>query len=407
MMVFIAVAVSFVFLQVIIKYYDDRVYQRAAILAFSGHIAISVIILPRLPYQWDIGEFHQVATEIATGASASSSITVNTFSTFQALLYVIFAPRIEIVAIFNSLFAVLVAIPVAYLAKALYVSKKREPTAVILATLFLPLPFLFLSIPMRDSLSVLLFFAFLGYCTCAIKRYTPYRALAAIPLWGMLYLLRPELGLIVALGVVTAMSTEALNRYDISLSPQLFTFILGGIGCLGFGLFAELVYSFDQINDILNRRTRGGATYLEGMEYGSWFDFLLAVPTRGIYFQFAPFPLHVESIFHLLGLVDSVLLIILFVSAVRSLYRCSYDETVAVFLIVVYLAGIVGYGSINGNFGTNVRHRIVFDFMLVIFASPVLQSWWSRVRTWFGVTPSQSSHKDEQKRETQELDRRI
>jgi hypothetical protein len=143
------------------------------------------------------------------------------------------------------------------------------------------------------------------------------------------------------------------------------------------------------------------------MQYTSWFDFLLALPARGIYFQFAPFPLHVESLFHLLAFTATPITIILFISAARSLYECEYDETIAILLVVVYFAGIAGYGAINSNFGTNVRHRIPFEFVLIILAAPVVHRWELLVRERFGIAPSQRSKDDKEQRETQELDRRV
>jgi hypothetical protein len=173
------------------------------------------------------------------------------------------------------------------------------------------------------------------------------------------------------------------------------------------GLFAELLYSFENVNTELAHRARGGAVYLDGMQYTSWFDFLLALPARAIYFQFAPFPLHIESIYHLLAFTVTPIVIVLFISAARSLYECEYDETVAILLVVVYLAGIAGYGAINSNFGTNVRHRIPFEFLLIIMAAPVIQRWELLVREWLGVVPGQRSKDDEEQRKTQELDRGV
>jgi hypothetical protein len=143
------------------------------------------------------------------------------------------------------------------------------------------------------------------------------------------------------------------------------------------------------------------------MQYTSWFDFLLALPGRAVYFQFTPFPLHVKSPFHLLAFTATVITIILFISAARSLHKCEYNETVAVLLVVVYAAGIAGYGAINSNFGTNVRHRIPFEFLLIIMAAPVIQRWELLVREWLGVVPGQRGKDDEEQRKAQELDRGV
>ena len=405
-MVVLAIVVVSLLLLLVTRYYGDRFYERAAFVALSGHFFISLVVLPRLPYGWDISKFNMRATEIATGTFDGGSTTVSSFGGFQALLYTLFRPEPATLSIVNGLLAVLLVVPAGYLARSLYDNVPSDTPAVTLAVLFFPLPFLFRSIPMRDALTVLLFFTLLATVVRAVRTGAEIWALPAIPLWGMLYLLRTELALIAVLGVVAMGAVLVIRAVDADSSLASLTVVLGGVGCLGFGLFAELLYSFKRVNSELRFRSQGGAVYLDGMLYQSWFDFLLAAPARGIYFQFAPFPLHVESVFHLLGFFGTVGTIVLFVSAVRSLVNCESDEIIAVFLVVVYLAGIVGYGSINSNFGTNVRHRMVFDFLLVVFASPVLGQWWSRIRGRISVVPGQRGQQDEQEREAQKLDRR-
>ncbi|MFC7047197.1 hypothetical protein ACFQH6_18940 [Halobacteriaceae archaeon GCM10025711] len=172
--------------------------------------------------------------------------------------------------------------------------------------------------------------------------------------------------------------------------------LFGGIGSVGLGLFAEALFPLSKVNASVAYRSSGGAAYLDGLQYSSWFDFLLAALARAIYFQFTPFPLHVNSIFDFLAFSATVFVIVLFISATRSLYECEYDETAAVLIAVVYLAGITGYGAIDSNFGTGVRHRIVFDFLLIIAAAPVIRRWGLLTRKWIGIIPRQRGHGDEQ-----------
>ncbi|XGI82731.1 hypothetical protein ACEU6E_05445 [Halorutilales archaeon Cl-col2-1] len=256
-------------------------------------------------------------------------------------------------------------------------------------------------------MSVLLFFSLLSLGLSTLLSHQLKPVLVAVPLWGMLYLLRPELSLVFVLGSIASVIVKLVRTTTVDLSLTSLTAVIGTVGVIGFGLFAEVLYSFERANAQMVGRSRGGAVYLDGMEYTSWFDFLLAAPARAIYFQFAPFPLHVESVFHFLAFTVSIALIFLFVGAARSLYECRPDETAAVFLVVIYLAGIVGYGTINSNFGTNVRHRIVFDFLLVVFALPVIQRWELLVREWLGVVPRQRDGYDKKQRETQEFDRSL
>ncbi|WP_277542846.1 hypothetical protein [Haloarcula laminariae] len=401
-MVALAVASAALLLLLVATVYGRSWYRPLALVAFGGHLLVSLVLLPRLPYTWDIVGFHRAALELAAGAPVTASKTVSSFAAFQGLLYTVFGAQPATLSVFNGLLAVLVPLPVAYLADSLYPSTE-ETLAVGLAALFLPLPFLFLSIPMRDTLAVLLALSLLAVVVRALRRGSPMWGLPALPLWGMLYMLRAELSLIVVLGVLTVGTVSGIERLSPSLSAVQFTAILGTVGAVGFALFAELLYPFQVVNAQLRGRARGGAVYLDGMSYSSWTDFLVAAPARGIYFQFAPFPLHVESVFHLLAFGGTLVAMVLLVSGARSLAVREYDERVAVLLGVVYIAGVVGYGTINSNFGTNVRHRMVFDFLLVVFAAPVLHRWWLRLRAWVGVAPGQGGDGREKQREAQEL----
>lgn len=392
-MIFLAtILVAGIFLILVTEYYGSRVYQRTALVAFSGHLFVSFAIIPRLSYQWDIGQFHQRAVEISTGTFVSGSSVVSSFGAFQALLYTIFTPNPGTLAVFNGVLAVLIPIPVVYIAKSLYSSKRQTTPTMIIAILFCPLPFLFLSIPMRDALVALIFFTLLAILLYAFREKTPSRGLPAIPLWGMCFLLRPELALITVLGSIAAVVVGLFRIISLTISLPSLAVVLSAIAGLGFGLFAELLYSFEEVNDALVSRSTGGAVYLDQMVYRSWSDFLLAAPARAIYFQFAPFPLHVESISHLSAFLGTIVTILLFTSAIRSLLNCEYDKVIAVFLSVIYITGIIGYGTINSNFGTTVRHKIVFDFLLIVFASPVLRQWRLRPRSRIGDVPGQDNN---------------
>lgn len=394
-MTVVVVTVVFLLLLLVTRHNGDRLYERAAFVALSGHVLVSIAILPRLPFGWDISTFHQRAVEIASGTFDGGSLTVSSFAGFQALVYTLFTQDPTTLSIVNGLLAVLLVLPAGYLARNLYEDVSSDTPGLTLVILFLPLQFLFLTIPMRDTLTVLSFFTLLGIIVHTVQTQRLTLGVSAIPLWGILYLFRAELALIIFLGVATMSVVMVVRAAGADLSLISLGAISTGIGSLGFGLFARVLYPFEEAATELNYRSRGGAVYLDGMQYESWYDFLLAIPARGLYFQFAPFPLHVASIFHFLGLFGTICIIILLVSGIRSLINCESNELIAVLLSVTYLAGIAGYGSINSNFGTNVRHRMVFDFLLVVFASPVLERWWSQIYRRISVVPGQRDDRQE------------
>lgn len=384
--------------------YDNLTYRYLGLLALVGHMFTAVAVLPRIPYQWDIGAFHSTALGVLSGDLVSHSTTVSSFVTAQSLVYAIFGSDPTNLSVINGLFAVLIPIPAVFIANKLYSGDLRFTDGLTALILFLPLPFLFLTIPMRDALTVLLAFIILAVITHALIEEDAISGLTVIPLIALLYPLRRELAMILLLGACAGTGILLLRKFDFDISLPTLTGLIGAIGAVGFVLFVEVMYSLKSANTEVAYRTSGGAVYLDGMQYESWIDFLLMAPGRAIYFQFAPFPLHVESMFHALAFVTTVYIIVFVVAAARSLYTYETNQVVLVTLLVVYLAGITGYGLINSNFGTNVRHRIPFVFLLVIFAAPVIQRWELWVRQWLGVRPHQDDQHDGKHQKAHEFD---
>ena len=385
----------------------DRFYYYAGFVALVGHVAVIYFVLPAVPYGWDIGNFHAVGVDLVAGEFSDRSTTVTAFGTFQGILYAIFGVDTTVISTVNSLFAVLVPLPAVYIAKKLYGDQLMSTRGVVAFILFLPLPFLFLTIPMRDSLTVFVVFCTIALMVHVLTERDLWMAFPLVPILAGTYLLRPEWGMVLLVGLLGGLAFLIYDELDVETGMPTLVATGGLLGAIAFVLFAEFMYSLDRVNAELSYRASGGAVYLEGMQYGSWFDFMLAAPARAIYFQFAPFPLHIETTFHLLGFVSSVYITVFVVAALRSLYSCETEELVLVVLVVIYLAGITGYGLINSNFGTNVRHRIPFEFLLIVLAAPVIQRWELAAREWLGVGPYENEQDDRQQREAQELHRDV
>jgi len=354
-------------------------YRRAAGVALVGHVLVAVAVVPRVPYSWDIAKFHTAALAILAGQTPQYATTVTSFATFQSLVYTLTGPDPVALSLVNGLIAVLIPLPLRYALKQLYpgIASMRLPTIVLL---FLPIPFVILTVPMRDALSTLLFVTILALFIQSLGEASPRKAIPAAPLWGILYLLRPELALIIVVGVGAAVAVHAIDTL-LSGEPSLsvMTILTAPFGLFGFLLFTNR-YPLGRLNREVTERAKGGAGYLEGFQYQSWGDVIVSAPLRAIYFQFAPFPLHVDQLFHLAAATQTPVLIVIAVAAIRSLSERETDRKTVVFLLTVYLTGVVGYGLIDSNFGTTIRHRVPFVFLLVVFAGPLLERWWSRLR---------------------------
>lgn len=403
MAVFVSI-VCFLFFWIIAAAYSDSIYRTAGLLALIGHVFVAVVVLSVLPYGADIGNFHGSAVDQLSGGAGPFSTSVTSFAAGQAVLYAIFGADSTNLAVVNGFLAVLIPLPAAYIARQLYGEALRSVDGLVVTILFLPLPFLFLTVPMRDTLSTFLALTILALLIHSLTKKDGAMILVIVPLLAILYLIRTELVMVIVVGALAGVGTIGLQKLNLDVSLPAIAGVVGTVGALGFVLFAEIMYSLDRANRALTVRASGGAVYLEGMQYSSWLDFLILAPARAIYFQFAPFPLHIETVFHGLGFVSSVYILIFAIAAIRSLYACETRQVVLVTLVVVYLAGITGYGVINSNFGTNVRHRIPFVFLLIIFAAPVLQRWELTIRQWFGVWPDEHDHDSRKRNETHKLD---
>ncbi|WP_435196316.1 hypothetical protein [Natronomonas sp. EA1] len=346
-------------------------------LAFLGHFLFAVVVLPRLPYAWDIAKFHGRAMSILAGRLPSPNPTVNSFAALEAVLYAVLTPDPTVVAVFNGLLAVLVVVPVVDLTRSLY-PELPVSHGVAIPVLFLPLPFVFLTVPMRDALSVLLFFVVLAALARGVRG-NLWPPVLVIPVWGALSLLRPELGIVVlAAGVAGA----GLLLLDVVLIRPLrirSLTALTSVLALAATPFVGPFLPVESINTRVQSRAIGGAAYLEHADYETWVDLVVAAPIRAVYFQYAPFPLHVSSAFDLVAVGMLPVLVALTVAAYRSARACYRSRSVLAVVVVVYVLGVIGYGLIDSNFGTTVRHRIPFTFLLCVLAGPTLERWWRLV----------------------------
>jgi hypothetical protein len=348
-------------------------YRELGVVALIGRGVIAVIIIPNLPYGWDITQFSDAAVSILSGSPTGESLTVSSFAALQSIIYVVFGIDPVVVAVFSGFCAVLVAIPTADLARRLYPS--LDGTSGITATvLFLPLPFFFLTLPIRDALDVLLLFTLLAAVARAYDG-NRWPAILAIPLWGALTLLRPELGAVFLAGTITGGVVKILDTSAIqSLTVRGLSALVAFPSLIAIAIVTPRI-PVAPFTERLQKRAVGGAAYLEPMTYESGVDILLAAPARAVYFQYTPFPLHVTSPFDYVTVLMLPALILLTVAAYRSARECERDTAVLVLLLTTYLLGIVGYGLIDSNFGTTVRHRIPFTFILCILAAPTLERW--------------------------------
>ena len=98
--------------------------------------------------------------------------------------------------------------------------------------------------------------------------------------------------------------------------------------------------------------------------------FLLLVPKLS-YFLFSPFPWDISKFKHVIGLLDGVVYIMLFLSIYsHRKYIKSNPQALLLFVFVIFLSLV--FSIAVGNFGTGLRHRSKILPIIIVIAAPFI-----------------------------------
>lgn len=324
------------------------------------------------PYAWDIELFHRnallILRNLAEGApvfhGTASGLGVKTYSLFVAVAYRTFGEQEGIVRVLNALFAAL-AVAKIYQLSIEAMQPPRVAQAAALFSAFLPSQVVFTSLNMRDALFLFFFASSLCHIISAMKRQRFWvNTLVAGLQVVLLYLLRPQSVMVLALVLGLFFGVRFFKRRDfaallLAAVPLLFAF--GTI---------DLPKLFADINAEMEWRAAGGAVYLKGMRYHSWFDIVRYLPLRFVHFTFGPFLGTTRSPWLLLASLEGALIFFLFglslIRAVRS--RGSTTFPTECFLLLYCIVGLAASAVVDSNYGTAIRHRLPYVALLPIIA---------------------------------------
>ena len=134
------------------------------------------------------------------------------------------------------------------------------------------------------------------------------------------------------------------------------------------------------LQDILLRRFRIGSISLLNGPLGSNYP-LWTIPSDNVdfiqkffknyLFLYSPFPWDIKRYDHLMGLADSILMIYISICFWRN-RKLIWKNPLTRFLFILLLTYFVLYGLGTSNFGTSIRHKTKFIFILVCLAAPKL-----------------------------------
>jgi hypothetical protein len=169
-------------------------------------------------------------------------------------------------------------------------------------------------------------------------------------------------------GAVGGVLTIA-DRRNTSYSPLIG--FGGGLGVTVILLLDQRVSRvITQLDDMRQYRARGRAIYLGDVFPKTLRDIIAFSWVGAAYFLFTPFPWMVENLADFVGMLEGMVNL-LFAAAsfdgARTVGKRAPAMTVT--LLVFLVVGVILYGVANANYGTSVRQRQMFVWILYLFGS--------------------------------------
>ncbi|MFC7076778.1 hypothetical protein [Haloarcula halophila] len=124
------------------------------------------------------------------------------------------------------------------------------------------------------------------------------------------------------------------------------------------------------LRDIRKQRTRGRAVYLPDVLPDNIFQMVAFSWIAAAYFLFTPFPWMVVLPRDLVACVEAMITLVFGVASLDGVRTVARNATaLTITLIVGLLAGATLYGLANANYGTAVRQRQMFVWVLFLFGA--------------------------------------
>ena len=128
---------------------------------------------------------------------------------------------------------------------------------------------------------------------------------------------------------------------------------------------------YEQVLEEISNRNIGNAIFPEWTVPNNLFELIYKTPIRLIYFMFSPFPWDVSKPSHLIGMLDGLFHLILFILLIKN-FRFIMSENNLKYIFLILASYLIVYGVATGNFGTGIRHRTKFIIVLILLVAPWL-----------------------------------
>ncbi len=338
-----------------------------------------------LPYVWDEAVFHHMSVgyfDYLTGESImpydSSRInSVSSYGTFLGSLYYIFGQHPFIGRLIGSILGTTVV----YIAYKISYKIGVEKKYIYLSSLiicFTPSYIIFSGLIMRDMLFWVLTYLFIYFCYFIFNnfnlKYLLFSFLVTIPL----VLLRKQYAPLYMIYYFIIFMLFLKNKIyffkSININFLKYIFLISLITIGIYGSYVFLLYELSTWNNSeiveyfasqMEYRARGGTSYLDGLEYNSFFDIFKYAPLRFIYFVYGPFLWTSNNLFTILASLENLLIWLFTIMFIFNIKYVSYlkDYKKKNFLIFIFSFIFISLSAnalIDSNFGTAIRHKMIY-----------------------------------------------
>jgi hypothetical protein len=194
-----------------------------------------------------------------------------------------------------------------------------------------------------------------------------HRIVIPIACLGLSYYLRSYTLVIFTVAIFAGLIAGLAKEREAVKKLSYFSPLLGG---LIFLIFKDAVKNrVLSVASVRSYTARGRAAYLPEVVPESLIEAAIFSWIGFLYFMFAPFPWQISTIGDFATSVESTTFFLLCIAALIGVKRMIFrDIAVAVGLLIGLFVGGALFGLGSGNYGTTVRHRQMFTWVICFFA---------------------------------------
>lgn len=393
------ISLSLIYL-ILNHYHSDKLLF--SILLVSYVIRLVFVLLDEslglYSYELDSITFNRVAGDIIenirNGSPVFNAVFASQTAKHYGLLISIFYYLLDydqvIIRLLNSFIGVLTIAAFSKLALALTGRRRVSRIATIILACY-PSFFLFSTLNLRDGIMVFLAIKMLSHFILAeTKKNNQLQVLFFLAYFILNGLLRLQNFILISTVLIIYWSWKLWQKEQSTLlktSFQLFLFLPFLLIVIFKWNFIVTLLQYPIIKMPL--RATGGSAYLQNMVYSSWWDIFKFMPLRFIYFTFGPMLWDIRSAAMIPAMLEGWLIGLSFFFSYRFWKKNDSVPTHQIFFLILFgVIGLMANAIVDANYGTAIRHRMVYVIPFLLFASRYLADF----AITFTISPKMTAH---------------